>query len=189
MWSVGRRRPSDTNEAVRRRCSGNGASVQLKLSGPMPMFVGMTHRTTLLLPKGVGTLAQMLFMGAMPMFIRAPVRTAIPLPKQIGSPANNPIETLPCLGRDVQVIAKRFQWPTSADMHPGGQVLQVRIGHQLRMSCCPQGFFFVGCILWCNGTAQSPQVKSETCAELPFYFQLHRPGAPSSNHPLASRRS
>jgi hypothetical protein len=35
----------------------------------------------------------------------------------------------------------------------------------------------------------SPQVKSETCAELPFYFQLHRRGAPSSNHPLASRRS
>jgi hypothetical protein len=84
------------------------------------MLVGPPFRATLLLPKHVGTLAEMLLMGAMPVFIRAPMRTAIRLPKQIGSLSNDLIQASFRLRRDVQIIAKRFQRPTAADMHPGG---------------------------------------------------------------------
>jgi hypothetical protein len=97
------------------------------------MFVSLSCRAALLLPKDVSTLAKMLVMRAIPVFICTLMRTTIHLPKQVGALSNDLIQTSLRLGQNVPIVPKRFQWPTPTGMHPGGQLLEIRIGHQLRM--------------------------------------------------------
>jgi hypothetical protein len=56
-----------------------------------------------------------------------------PSPKQVGALSNDLIQTSLRLGQNVPIVPKRFQWPTPTGMHPGGQLLEIRIGYQLRM--------------------------------------------------------
>ncbi|ERR1700733_4674379 len=101
------------------------------------MFVSLSCRAALLLPKNVGTLTKMLVMSAMPIFICTPMRTAIHLPEQVSALSNDLIQASLCLGQNVPIIPKRFELPTPTGMHPGGQVLEIRIGYQLRMGGSP----------------------------------------------------
>ena len=98
------------------------------------MFVSLSCRAVLLLPKNVGTLAKMLVMSAIPVFICTPMRTTIHLPKQVGALSNDLIQTSLRLGQNIPIVPKRFQRSTPTGMHPGGQLLEIRIGYQLRMS-------------------------------------------------------
>ncbi len=101
------------------------------------MFVSLSCRAALLLPKNVGTLAKMLVMSSMPVAICTPMRTTIHLPEQVGALSNDLIQASLCLGKNVAIIPKRFQLSTPTGMHPGGQVLEIRIRYQLRMCGSP----------------------------------------------------
>ena len=113
----------------------------------MPNFVSPSNRSTLLPPENAGTLAKILLMSAMPAFIRPLMRTAFHFPKQVGSLSNCLIEALLSFGHDV-----RLERSTPTDMHPGGQVLKIRIGCQLRMGRSLQCLPFIVSILWSNTT-------------------------------------
>ena len=88
------------------------------------MFVSLSCRAALLLPKDVSTLAKMLVMRVIPVFICTLMRTTIHLPKQVGALSNDLIQTSLRLGQNVPIVPKRFQWPTPTGMHPGGQLLE-----------------------------------------------------------------
>ena len=109
----------------------------------MPILVGPAFQTTLLLPKNVGTLAKMLVMSAIPVFLRASIRATVPLPKKVGTFANDLVQTLLRLGQHVSIIPIRSQSSTPTDMHPGGQALEIGIGHQLRVGGCLRCFLLV----------------------------------------------
>ena len=101
------------------------------------MFVSLSYRAARLLPENVGTLAKMLVVSAIPVFICIPMRTAIHLPEKVGALSNDLIQASLCLAQNIPIIPKRFQLPTPTGMHPGGQVLEIRIGYQLRMGGSP----------------------------------------------------
>jgi hypothetical protein len=93
-------------------------------------------------------------MGAMPAVIRALMRTALHFPKQVGSLSNCLIEVLLGFGHDARRIPIRLERPTPTGMHPGGQVLKIRIGRQLRMGRSLQCLPFILSILWGNATVR-----------------------------------
>jgi hypothetical protein len=123
----------------------------------MPNFVSPSNRSALLPPENA---------------IRPLMRTAFHFPKQVGSLSNCLIEALLSCGHDVRLIAIRFERSTPTDMHPGGQVLKIRIGCQLRMGRSLQCLPFIVCILWSNITppAKSPIAIGNVCNTVLLQF-------------------
>src|SRR4051812_4485387 len=88
-----RRRPSASSYSQSTGLQGESSfpnpvlqgSATLELTQPMPVFIGPSLGTPLLLPQHVGTLTEMLVESAMPVFVRSSFRTAFLFPKEVGT--------------------------------------------------------------------------------------------------------
>ena len=71
------------------------------------------------------------------------MRTAVFLPKKIGAFAHNLVQALLRFGQHASIISIWSQSAAPTNMHPGRQVLEIRIRHQLCVSSSLRRFGFV----------------------------------------------
>jgi hypothetical protein len=112
------------------------------------MRVGMSFRTTLLLPHDVSTFAQMLIMRLMPIGLGTPVWASILLPKKISTLPNDLIEAGLCFRKNMSIISIRSQRSSPADMNLGGQVFEFWVRYQLGMTSGRSCFCFIHRVCW-----------------------------------------